>query len=270
MSVSRFSPGENTWSNLPERWRAQLINSASGFKPLVLLATRNSQDIDNLSVFSQLIHLGANPPLLGVLFRPDSVPRHTLENLQTQGMATVNAVRYEDRRAAHQTSARYPADVSEFDAVGLKREFRPEWPVPFVHGCPVQWAVRLQTLLPISANGTQLAVLEVPRRNPRLLCQRRHARTGCHGLPEQPTAAERSIFFLPQPTPSVGRGRVFYGTPLTGLRSSLQLGKLGLYRGGGTQPGKPSTVQHRASSRILRFRRNLPQHVELSLTKKFI
>ena len=161
MSVSRFSPGENTWSNLPERWRAQLINSASGFKPLVLLATRNSQNIENLAIFSQLIHLGANPPLLGVLFRPDSVPRHTLENLQTQGMATVNAVRYEDRRAAHQTSARYPADVSEFDAVGLKREFRPEWPVPFVHGCPVQWAVRLQTLLPISANGTQLAVLEV-------------------------------------------------------------------------------------------------------------
>ena len=33
--------------------------------------------------------------------------------------------------------------------------------MPFVHGCPVQWAVRLQTLLPISANGTQLAVLEV-------------------------------------------------------------------------------------------------------------
>jgi flavin reductase (DIM6/NTAB) family NADH-FMN oxidoreductase RutF len=161
MSVSRFSPGEITWSNLPERWRAQLINSASGFKPLVLLATHNSQNIDNLAVFSQLIHLGANPPLFGVLFRPDSVSRHTLENLQTQGMATVNAVCYADRRAAHQTSARYPADVSEFDAVGLKREFRPEWPVPFVHGCPVQWAVRLQTLLPISANGTQLAVLEV-------------------------------------------------------------------------------------------------------------
>mgnify|MGYP000194219647 FL=1 len=161
MSVSRFSPGEITWSNLPERWRAQLINSASGFKPLVLLATHNSQNIDNLAVFSQLIHLGANPPLLGVLFRPDSVPRHTLENLQTQGMATVNAVCYADRRAAHQTSARYPADVSEFDAVGLKREFRPEWPLPFVHGCTVQWAVRLQTLLPIAANGTQLAVLEV-------------------------------------------------------------------------------------------------------------
>ena len=161
MSASRFSPGENTWANLPERWRAQLINSASGFKPLVLLATRNSLEIDNLAVFSQLIHLGANPPLLGVLFRPDSVPRHTLENLQTQGIATVNAVRYEDRHAAHQTSARYSAEVSEFDAVGLKREFRPEWPLPFVHGCPVQWAVRLQTLMPIAANGTQLAVLEV-------------------------------------------------------------------------------------------------------------
>ena len=161
MSVSHFSPGESTWSNLPERWRAQLINSASGFKPLVLLATRNSNNIDNLAVFSQLIHLGANPPLLGVLFRPDSVPRHTLENLKTQGMATVNAVRYEDRRAAHQTSARYSADVSEFDAVGLIREFRQEWPIPFVLGSPVQWAVRLQTLLPIAANGTQLAVLEV-------------------------------------------------------------------------------------------------------------
>lgn len=161
MSVIRFSPGDHTWNQLPERWRALLINSASGFKPLVLLATRNSNLCDNLAVFSQLIHLGANPPLLGVLFRPDSVPRHTLENLQTLGMATVNAVRYEDRRAAHQTSARYAADVSEFDAVGLKREYRPEWPLPFVHESPVQWAVRLQSLVPVAANGTQLAVLEV-------------------------------------------------------------------------------------------------------------
>lgn len=161
MPAHHFSPQDPTWLDRPERWRAQLVNSASGFKPLVLLATCNGNNTDNLAVFSQLIHLGANPPLLGVLFRPDSVPRHTLENLQSQGMATINAVCYADRRAAHQTSARYPAASSEFDSVGLEREYRPEWPVPFVHGSPVQWAVRLQSLLPIAANGTQLAVLEV-------------------------------------------------------------------------------------------------------------
>ena len=81
---------------------------------------------------------------------------------------------------------------------------------------------------------------------------------------ERPTLRTRRY------TPSVGRGRVFHGTPLTGLRSRLQLGQLGLHRGGGTQPRKPPTVQHRASSGILRFRRNLPPHVELSLIKKFI
>lgn len=156
-----FFPGSEAWMQLPDRWRATLVNSASGFKPLVLIATSNNNKLINLALFSQVVHLGANPPFLGVVFRPDSVARHTLENLRSTGRGTVNAVRYDDRVRAHQTSARYPADVSEFDAAGWQRFFRPDWPVPFVEDAPVQWAVRLHSELPIEANGTILAVLEV-------------------------------------------------------------------------------------------------------------
>jgi flavin reductase (DIM6/NTAB) family NADH-FMN oxidoreductase RutF len=156
----QFSPQSEEWTSLPERWRATLVNSASGFKPLVVIGTFNANGINNLAVFSQLIHVGANPPLLGVLFRPDSAERHTLTNLRANGRCTVNAVADGWHRKAHQTSARYPEETSEFDAVGWPVQLRPEWPAPFAAGSPVQWAARLHSEVPL-ANGTHLVVLEV-------------------------------------------------------------------------------------------------------------
>ena len=46
----------------------------------------------NLAIFSQIFHIGANPPLVGILVRPDSVDRHTLRNIRETSWFTINHI----------------------------------------------------------------------------------------------------------------------------------------------------------------------------------
>ena len=120
------------FAGMDKRYRTQLINSISGIKALQLVGTRDEQGRENLAVFNSIFHVGANPPYLGMVVRPDSVDRHTWQNIQATGSYTMNAVGRDFYRRAHQTSARYPRDVSEFSAVGLAAEYRPGVLAPFV------------------------------------------------------------------------------------------------------------------------------------------
>jgi len=56
-------------ASLDHLYRINLINSSSGFKSANLIATINKEGISNVAVFSSVIHLGSNPPLLGFLTR---------------------------------------------------------------------------------------------------------------------------------------------------------------------------------------------------------
>ena len=50
--------------------RLNLINSVVGVKPVVLVGTTGQNQINNLAIFSSLVHMGSNPPLLALNFRP--------------------------------------------------------------------------------------------------------------------------------------------------------------------------------------------------------
>ncbi len=151
---------------LPDLYRKNLINSVHGFKSVALIGTIDIDEQTNLAIFSQLFHIGANPPLVGMLVRPDSVGRHTLQNIRATGWFTINHIQESIIHAAHQTSARYSDDVSEFDEVGLTPEFLPNIPAPFVKESQVKYAVRKldETYL---INGTVLVtgkieLLQIP------------------------------------------------------------------------------------------------------------
>ena len=58
-----------------------------------------------------------------MIIRPNSVNRHTLENIMETNCYTINHINKDIYKKAHQTSARYPKEISEFDAVGLTQEF---------------------------------------------------------------------------------------------------------------------------------------------------
>ena len=111
-------------------FRTNLINSLTGFKSVALIGTRSEAGRENLAIFSQIIHVGANPPLIGILFRPDKVERHTLENIRSTQAFTINHLRPEFVKQAHHTAARW--EESEFAACDLSPEYVDDFPAPFV------------------------------------------------------------------------------------------------------------------------------------------
>lgn len=143
---------------LDQRYRARLINSLGGFKSVVLIGTQNKQTQTNLAIFSSLFHLGANPALCGLIVRPDSAERHTLSNILETGFYTVNHVHEGIYLAAHQTSARYPIEQSEFSATGLKEEWLDAFFAPFVAQSVVKLSMQLEQKIDLTINGTTLLI----------------------------------------------------------------------------------------------------------------
>ena len=144
-----------------QRYRAMFINSLGGFKSLSLIGTRSRSGQSNLAVFNSFFHIGANPPLFGFIIRPDSVERHTLNNILATRIFTVNHVREEFYQAAHQTSARYPENVSEFDATHLTEENIPGFYAPFVAESYVKIGASFRQKIDIELNGTIMILAEI-------------------------------------------------------------------------------------------------------------
>ncbi len=144
-----------------QRYRAMFINSLGGFKSLCLIGTRSGAGLSNLAIFNSFVHIGANPPLFGFIVRPDSVERHTLSNIIEMGSFTLNHVRVDFYRQAHQTGARYPADVSEFEATGLTEETLPGYYPPFVQESYVKIGADFRQKIDLEINGTSLVIGEI-------------------------------------------------------------------------------------------------------------
>lgn len=144
-----------------QRFRASLINSISGYKPANLIGTHDATSGENLAIMSSVVHLGAAPPLLGLVIRPDSVDRHTLRNIRSSGCYTINHVASDFFKAAHQTAARYPDEVSEFEAVGLRPQRLEGFAAPFVAEAPIKIGLKFRQEIPIELNGTHFIIGEV-------------------------------------------------------------------------------------------------------------
>ena len=127
---------------LPQRFRARLVNSLSGFKSANLVGTADADGQPACCIVSSVVHLGSNPALLGVVFRPPGDDAHNYHNLASSGHFTLSHVTAPIHEQAHQTSARYAAEVSEFEAVGLTPHWHGEgaerFPAPAVAESPVR------------------------------------------------------------------------------------------------------------------------------------
>lgn len=150
--------GSEDIENFDKRFRTAFINSLSGFKSLGLIGTKDYKNQTNLAAFNSLIHIGANPPLVGFISRPGAVERQTLENILETGFYTINHVTELFYQQAHQTSARYPRQISEFDATGLTTEYKEDFFAPFVAESKVQIAVEFQEQVPLNINNTILVI----------------------------------------------------------------------------------------------------------------
>ena len=146
---------------MEQRYRANFINSLTGFKSVALVGTSDKSGQKNLAIFNSIVHLGAHPPLIGMVIRPDSVDRHTLQNILETGYYTINHVQEEMMQKAHQTAARYPKTTSEFDAVGLEDEVINDFPAPFVKASTVKIGVQFKEKVPFVINGTIFVIGEI-------------------------------------------------------------------------------------------------------------
>lgn len=142
-------------------YRANLIQSITGFKPASLIGTTSPDGIPNLAIFSSIVHLGSNPALIGYINRPISAAPHTLANIQATKVYTINHIQAAFVAQAHQTSAKYDAAVNEFTATGLTMQWIEGIEAPFVAESNIQYALQLVEIIPITHNHTFLVIGEI-------------------------------------------------------------------------------------------------------------
>ena len=146
---------------MEQRKRAHLINSVGGFKSVCLIGTVDLIGQTNLAIFSSIVHIGANPPLISFIMRPDSVERHTLANILETGSYTINHLNESIYKQAHQSSARYAKEVSEFDATGLSTEYKGNCKAPFVKESNVQLELDFKQRIDLTINNTIMIIGEI-------------------------------------------------------------------------------------------------------------
>ena len=148
-------------NNLEKIKKINLINSCSGYKSANLIGTISKEGITNVSVFSSVTHLGSNPPTLGFILRPTTVPRDTYKNILESGVFTINHI-YEDIiEDAHHTSAKYEEAISEFDITALEDVYLNNCIAPFVKGSPVQMEMKFIEEYHIKSNNVIHIIAEI-------------------------------------------------------------------------------------------------------------
>lgn len=144
-----------------KRFRTTFINSLSGFKSAQLLGSISPVGKPNLAIFNSIFHVGAHPPLLGLIIRPKGPEHDTLENIKQTGYYTLSNISEDYYKQAHQTSARYLSGESEFEAVGLTPEMIGDFPVPFVKEASIKLGLKLREALPLTVNATTVIIGEI-------------------------------------------------------------------------------------------------------------
>jgi flavin reductase (DIM6/NTAB) family NADH-FMN oxidoreductase RutF len=154
--MQQFSPAE--WQSWERFYRANFINSLTGFKSASLIGTINAQGVPNLGMFSSIVHIGSDPALIGYINRPIAAAPHTLANIKANGLYTVNHIHPSFVEKAHQTSAKYPDEANEFTEVGLTEEYLDGINVPFVKESTIKYLLSLKEIIPIALNATYLVI----------------------------------------------------------------------------------------------------------------
>lgn len=140
-------------------YRLNLINSITGIKPANLIGTRSKDGIPNVAIFSSVVHLGSNPALIGMVFRPQATNMFdTYRNILETELYTINHVSLSKTENAHFTSAKFEAEESEFEKCGFTEEYLEGFSAPFVKESRIKLGMKLQQMIPIEVNGTILAI----------------------------------------------------------------------------------------------------------------
>jgi flavin reductase (DIM6/NTAB) family NADH-FMN oxidoreductase RutF len=139
-------------------YRANLINSITGYKPANLIGTFSENGVANLAIFTSVVHLGANPALMGFIQRPVGEYSHTYKNIKKNLYYTINHVHEQFIEKAHFTSAKFDENISEFDACKLTAENLNNFKAPFVKESEIKIGLKFVEEIKINLNNTILMI----------------------------------------------------------------------------------------------------------------
>lgn len=142
-------------------YRLNLINSITGIKPANLIGTKSKEGLDNVAIFTSVVHLGSKPSLLGMVSRPqDPGIKDTYANITDTGYYTINHISKDFIKKAHYTSAKLDKTTSEFDIMHLEREFQSNFYAPFVKESHFKVGIKFKETIDLP-NGCILIIGEV-------------------------------------------------------------------------------------------------------------
>ena len=105
-----------------------------------LIGSKSKAGVANLSLVSSLVHIGSNPAQVAFVMRPLSAKRDTYQNLKDHPFFTVNIVQENFLKQAHYASAKFDADVNEFEELGLTESYWEHSPSPFVEEAQLRFS----------------------------------------------------------------------------------------------------------------------------------
>ena len=142
--------------------RIHLINSITGIKPALLVGTINKKNVTNLAIFSSIVHISSDPPLIGFFVRNNKkLRRDTLENISECKSYTLNHIHPKMVKNSHNTSIKFDKDVSEFDLCGFNEDYIENFPAPFVKESNIRMGLSLKEVVSINSSPSKLVIGEI-------------------------------------------------------------------------------------------------------------
>ena len=144
--------------------RINLMNSITGISPANLIGTISNDSIENLAIFSSIVHIGSNPPLMGFILRPTKNNRRdTYENIIETNKFTINHITSDMVERSHYTSVKFHKNESEFQKCRLTAEYLNNFQAPYVKESYAKVGLELEDIQSIKSNGCRLIIGRVER-----------------------------------------------------------------------------------------------------------
>jgi len=144
--------------------RINLMNSITGISPANLIGTISNDSIENLAIFSSIVHIGSNPPLMGFILRPTKKNRRdTYENIIETNKFTINHINSDMVERSHYTSVKFDKNESEFQKCRLTAEYLNNFQAPYVKESYAKVGLDLEDIQSIKSNGCRLIIGRVER-----------------------------------------------------------------------------------------------------------
>ncbi len=149
-------------ANLEKIKKINLMNSITGIKPAILVGTKSLENVTNLAIFSSIVHISSNPPLLGFFLRTNKkIRRDTFENIKHNNSYTFNHVSSSMVKRAHLTSAKFDKNISEFDTCKFTEDYTYDIAAPFVKESNVKIGMSLSEIVEMDCTESKLIIGEI-------------------------------------------------------------------------------------------------------------